>query len=160
MSEMPGMECRVLAMMSLTLKPGSCPPSPGLAPCATLICISSALTRYSVVTPKRPEATCLVLLESEMPSVDEWKRASSSPPSPVLERAPSLFIASARASCASLLRAPNDIAPVTKCLTMDSTGSTSLRSMGALACLKSKKSRMKMGSSFSSAIFVYFLNSW
>ena len=29
------------------------PPSPGLAPCAILIWISSALTRYSLVTPKR-----------------------------------------------------------------------------------------------------------
>jgi hypothetical protein len=43
-----------------TLWPGSCPPSPGFAPCATLIWIMSALTRYSVVTPKRPEATCLM----------------------------------------------------------------------------------------------------
>ena len=31
-----------------TLCPGSWPPSPGLAPCAILICSSSALTRYSV----------------------------------------------------------------------------------------------------------------
>jgi len=29
-------------------------------PCAILICIMSELTRYSVVTPKRPEATCLI----------------------------------------------------------------------------------------------------
>ena len=68
MSDMPGMAFRVLAMMSFTLKPGSCPPSPGFAPCATLICISSAFTRYSAVTPKRPDAICLVLLESETPS--------------------------------------------------------------------------------------------
>ena len=53
---MPGMALRVFAMISFTLKPGNCPPSPGLAPCATLICISSAFTRYSAVTPKRPEA--------------------------------------------------------------------------------------------------------
>ena len=32
MSEMPGMEWRVLAITSSTLNPGSCPPSPGLAP--------------------------------------------------------------------------------------------------------------------------------
>ena len=72
MSEMPGMALRVLAMMSFTLKPGNCPPSPGLAPCATLICISSAFTRYSAVTPKRPLAICLVLLDSETPSTSEW----------------------------------------------------------------------------------------
>ena len=65
---MPGMELRVFAMIELTLKPGSWPPSPGFAPWATLIWISSALTRYSAVTPKRPEATCLVLLDSETPS--------------------------------------------------------------------------------------------
>ena len=47
-------------MLASTLWPGNCPPSPGLAPCATLICIMSELTRYSVVTPKRPEATCLI----------------------------------------------------------------------------------------------------
>ena len=45
MSDMPGIEWRVLAMTSSTLNPGSCPPSPGFAPCATFICISSALTR-------------------------------------------------------------------------------------------------------------------
>ena len=47
--------------------PGSWPPSPGLAPCAILICSSWALTRYSLVTPKRPEATCLMALFLESP---------------------------------------------------------------------------------------------
>src|SRR6516164_1813079 len=47
-------------MILSTLRPGSWPPSPGFAPCAILICRSSALTRYSVVTPNRPEATCLI----------------------------------------------------------------------------------------------------
>ena len=98
MSEMPGMEWRVLAITSFTLNPGSCPPSPGFAPCATFICISSAFTRYSVVTPKRPDATCFVLLESDTPSTSVWKRSLSSPPSPVFERAPSLFMAMAMAS--------------------------------------------------------------
>ena len=32
MSDIPGIEWRVLAMTSSTLKPGSCPPSPGFAP--------------------------------------------------------------------------------------------------------------------------------
>ncbi len=40
--------------------PGSWPPSPGLAPWAILICRSSAFVRYSDVTPKRPDATCLI----------------------------------------------------------------------------------------------------
>jgi hypothetical protein len=47
-------------MYSETLPPGSWPPSPGLAPWAILIWIWSALTRYSAVTPKRPDATCLI----------------------------------------------------------------------------------------------------
>ena len=46
--------------------PGSWPPSPGLAPWAILIWMSSALTRYSEVTPKRPEATCLMALRREV----------------------------------------------------------------------------------------------
>ena len=154
MSEMPGMEWRVLAITSSTLKPGSWPPSPGFAPCATLICISSALTRYSVVTPKRPDATCLVLLESETPWMLAWKRSLSSPPSPVFERVPSSFIAKQIASCASLDRAPKLIAPATKCLTMALMGSTSARSIGVAARLKSKKSRMKMASSLPSTNLV------
>ena len=54
-------------MVASTLTPMSWPPSPGLAPWATLIWISSPETRYSAVTPKRAEATCLV--EAVMPSV-------------------------------------------------------------------------------------------
>ncbi len=156
MSEMPGMEWRVLAMTSFTLKPGNCPPSPGLAPWATLICISSALTRYSVVTPKRPLATCLVLLDSEMPSTTVWKRSESSPPSPVLERPPSLFMARQIASWASFESAPNDMAPATKCFTISLTGSTSSMLMGWR--LKPKKSRMKTGFCCSSTIFDHSLN--
>src|SRR3546814_10101530 len=49
----PGVAWRSRAMNSVTLKPGSWPPSPGLAPCATLISISSHAPRYSAVTPKR-----------------------------------------------------------------------------------------------------------
>src|SRR5439155_24589372 len=41
--------------------------SPGLAPWAILICSSSELTRYSIVTPKRPEATCLMALRRQSP---------------------------------------------------------------------------------------------
>ena len=66
-SPTPGVECRVLAIHGYTLWPGSWPPSPGLAPCAILICRSSALTRYSLVTPKRPDATCLMAERRESP---------------------------------------------------------------------------------------------
>src|SRR6187549_121455 len=47
-------------MLSSTFLPGSSPPSPGFAPCAILICSSSALARYWMVTPKRPDAICLI----------------------------------------------------------------------------------------------------
>ena len=56
----PGVDILVWAIHGYTLPPGRCPPSPGFAPCAILIWISSALIRYSLVTPKRPEATCLI----------------------------------------------------------------------------------------------------
>src|SRR6266705_3458477 len=69
MSPTPGTEKRSRAMYSETLWPGSWPPSPGFAPCAILICSWSALTRYSAVTPKRAEATCLILERSESPSL-------------------------------------------------------------------------------------------
>jgi hypothetical protein len=63
----PGMEWRIFAMYSDTLCPGSCPPSPGLAPWAILIWMSSAFTRYSAVTPNRPAATCLMADRIESP---------------------------------------------------------------------------------------------
>lgn len=50
----------------LTLYPGSSPPSPGLAPWAILIWSSSALARYSIVTPNLPEAT---YMEKKTPNV-------------------------------------------------------------------------------------------
>src|SRR6478609_9589484 len=103
----PGVECRVRAMTASTLCPGSWPPSPGFAPCEILIWSSSALTMYSAVTPNRADATCLIALLRSVP-----KRAGSSPPSPLLLRPPSRFMAMASVSCASALRDPNDIAPV------------------------------------------------
>src|SRR4029079_5659216 len=63
----PGVEWRTLAMVLSTLCPGNWPPSPGFAPCAILICITSELTRYSAVTPKRPEATCLIAERIQLP---------------------------------------------------------------------------------------------
>src|SRR3954447_12206181 len=121
----PGVECRVLATHGYTLWPGSWPPSPGLAPCAILIWISSELTRYSLVTPNRPEATCLMALRLLSPLGKGLNRAEASPPSPVLLAPASRFIAMASVSCASPLIEPYDIAPVANRLTIDSTGSTS-----------------------------------
>src|ERR1700688_4575994 len=113
----PGVEYRVLAIHGYTLFPGSWPPSPGLAPCAILICRSSALTRYSLVTPNRPEATCLMALRRQSPFGSTTYRSASSPPSPVLDLPPKRFIAMARVSWASLEIEPYDIAPVAKRLT-------------------------------------------
>ncbi len=72
-----------MAIRPVTLKPGSWPPSPGLAPCATLISISRQLLRYSAVTPKRPEAICLIAEEALSPLARGLARAGSSPPSPL-----------------------------------------------------------------------------
>src|SRR2546421_12506070 len=108
----PGVEYRVLAIHGYTLCPGSCPPSPGLAPWAILICRSSALVRYSEVTPNRPEATCLMALRRRSPLASGTNRTGSSPPSPVLDLPPIRFIAIARVSCASAEIEPYDMAPV------------------------------------------------
>ena len=150
------MEWRVLAMTSFTLNPGSCPPSPGLAPCAIFICISSAFTRYSAVTPKRPEATCLMALRMEVPSGSGWKREASSPPSPVLLRPWMVFMAIAIASWASLLIDPKDMAPVTKRRRIFSTGSTCSMDIGLRR--NPKKSRRKIGFSLLSTKWVNSLN--
>src|SRR6266536_2838266 len=107
MSPTPGVVRRVLAIHGYTFRPGNSPPSPGLAPCAILIWSSLALTRYWLVTPKRPEATCLMAEFLESPrSLDQWYRSGSSPPSPVLLLPPRRFMAMASASCASLLIDP------------------------------------------------------
>ena len=75
-------------------------------------------------TPKRPEATCLIF--DRRSSV---KRTGSSPPSPVFERPPMRFIATASVSCASRESEPSDIAPVEKRLTISAAGSTSSSGM-------------------------------
>src|ERR1700729_2892473 len=121
MSPTPGVEYRVLAIHGYTLCPGSWPPSPGLAPWAILICRSSALTRYSLVTPKRPDATCLTALRRKSPLGSGRYRDASSPPSPVLDRPPMRFMAMARVSCASAEIDPYDMAPVEKRRTIEDT---------------------------------------
>ena len=138
----PGMQCLVAAMTASTLCASNCPPSPGLAPCATFICISSALTRYSAVTPNLPEAICLTLDDRSFPSMSS-NLFGSSPPSPVLLCAPMEFMASAMVSCASLLMAPKDMPSATKRLIMLSADSTSFKGMG-LDGLKSIMLRMNM----------------
>ena len=129
----PGVEWRTAAMFLSTLWPGSWPPSPGLAPCAILIWMSSALTRYSAVTPKRPEATCLIAERIESPLASGLKRSASSPPSPVFDLPPMRFIAIASVVCASRLIEPKLIAPVAKRLTISLAGSTSSSGTGLSA---------------------------
>ena len=68
--------------------------------------MSSAFTKYSLVTPNRPDATCLIALRLESPFESGMKRSGSSPPSPVLLLAPMRFIAMAKVSCASWLIEP------------------------------------------------------
>ncbi|CAB4935391.1 unannotated protein [freshwater metagenome] len=63
--------------------------------------MSSALTRYSLVTPKRPDATCLIADRFESPFGIGMNRSGSSPPSPVFDFAPSRFMAIASVSWAS-----------------------------------------------------------
>ncbi|OUZ01348.1 hypothetical protein B0172_04573 [Mycobacterium avium subsp. paratuberculosis] len=53
------------------------------------------------MTPNRPEATCLMALRRQLPSGSRSKRLTSSPPSPLLDRPPSRFMAMASVSCAS-----------------------------------------------------------
>ncbi len=90
-----------------------------------------------MVTPKRAEATCLIALRRQSPLASRSKRASSSPPSPVLDFPPMRFIAIASVSCASLLMDPNDIAPVAKRFTISLAGSTSSIGTGLSASLNS-----------------------
>ena len=93
------------------------------------------MTRYSVVTPNRPEATCLIAERFESPFGIGLKRSASSPPSPVFDLPPMRFIAIASVVCASRLIEPKLIAPVAKRLTISAAGSTSSSGTGAAAGL-------------------------
>mmetsp|Transcript_8570 Transcript_8570/g.17123 ORF Transcript_8570/g.17123 Transcript_8570/m.17123 type:complete len:203 (+) Transcript_8570:1771-2379(+) len=159
MSVTPGLLSLRVAMYLSILGPGSWPPSPGLAPCASLISIWLAVIKYSGDTPKRPEATCLILdvgtspflrprrwgkvgeLPSSSTSVMGRKRCSSSPPSPLLLLPPKRFRAMASVSCASRESAPRDMPPVQNLRTTSSSGSTSSMEMGLRSDLMSIKSR-------------------
>ena len=146
-------------MAPVTFSPGSSPPSPGLAPWAILISSCSAAARYAGVTPKRPEATCLMReaatsptrrprrpgYRSEVPPSPTRSsgtaRAGSSPPSPELDLPPIRFMAMASTSWASGDRAPSDIPPVQKRCRMAVAGSTSSRGNGVRSLWGSRRSR-------------------
>src|SRR5208283_397227 len=125
MSRVLGLQCRNLAIYSVTLAEGRCPPSPGFAPWATFISISAAEAKNVGVTPNLPDATCFMALFLML-----QYRDGSSPPSPLLLLIPSLLHASAIASCASGDSAPTDIAPDTNFLSMRSSVSTFSMAIG------------------------------
>ena len=125
-------------MPASTLVPGSSPPSPGFDPWAILISICFADTRYWLVTPKRPLATCFMLHSRSLP-----KRSLCSPPSPVPDLPPIRFMAIASVSWTSWLSEPKDIEPVENRRRMAATGSTSDNGTGAPdRGLKSSRPRM------------------
>ena len=97
------------------------------------------------MTPKRPEATCLILEFKLRPSGCTLKRLRFSPPSPELDLAPIEFIASAIVSCASLESEPKLMAPTLKRLTIASAGSTSERSTFGRSDLNSQIERSVVG---------------
>ena len=66
------------------------------------------------MTPKRPDATCLIAERIESPFGSGLKRSDSSPPSPVFDLPPMRFMAMASVVCASREIEPNDMAPVAK----------------------------------------------
>ena len=127
--------------------PGRCPPSPGFAPCAILIWISFALTRYALVTPNLPDATCLIAEH-----FSESNLSGSSPPSPELDFPPSLFIAIAIHSCASFEIEPYDIAPVLNLLTISEALSTSSSGIPPFLSYSKSRSPLKLRSFLSSLI--------
>ncbi len=128
------------------MNPGSCPPSPGFAPCATLISISRHAFRYSAVTPNRPDAICLIDEFALSPFARGFARAGSSPPSPLSLRAPIRFIAIDSVSCASGLSAPSEIPGASRRLRISVMLSTSSTGIGATPSRrKSSRSRSATG---------------
>ena len=121
--------------------------------------MSSAFTKYSLVTPNLPEATCLIELRFESPLASGVNREGSSPPSPVFDLAPRRFIAMARVSWASCEIEPYDIAPVEKRLTMLAIDSTSSTEIGVRVVVSNSKRPRKVmrAALWSSTAFVYRL---
>ena len=93
------------------------------------------------VTPNLPEATCLTLEFALSPLARGVNLSSSSPPSPLHEAPPILFIAIAKVSCASFDKAPIDILPVPNLFLISVTDSTSSNGIDSLFDLKPNKSR-------------------
>ena len=85
----------------------------------------SEFVKYSAVTPNLPDATCLIADLIESPLDIGINLSTSSPPSPVFDFPPILFIAIAKLVWASLLIEPKDIAPVANLFTISLAGSTS-----------------------------------
>ena len=156
----PGVEWRTSAIHGQTLWPGSWPPSPGLAPWAILIWISSALTKYSLVTPNLPEAACLIADRRRSPFSSGVYLLESSPPSPVFDLAPIRFMAIANVSWASAEIDPYDIAPVENVFMISLAGSTSLIGIGSLTPDLNLNNPRRVARSLacSSTRFVYSLN--
>ena len=109
--------------------------------------MSSAETRYSLVTPNRPLATCLTALRRS----GSRSRSESSPPSPELDRPPSVFIATASVSCASIEIDPYDMAPVENRRTIADAGSTSSIGIDGRASRRSRNSPRSVAASAESA---------
>ena len=141
----PLVECRRRAIRSVTFIPGSWPPSPGFAPCATLISSSSHWFRYSAVTPNLPDATCLIFADGLSPFGSGTKCAGSSPPSPESDFAPIRFIATFNVLCASGDKAPSDMPGVTNRLRIDVIDSTCSNGIGSPIGLIASRSRRWIG---------------
>ena len=97
------------------------------------------------MTPKRPEAICLIFADGLSPFGSGWKWAGSSPPSPVSDLAPIRFIATLSALCASGPSAPSDMPGVTKRLRIEVMDSTSSSGTEGPTGLKSSRSRRWIG---------------
>ena len=122
----PGVAWRSLAIISVTLKPGSWPPSPGLAPWATLISISRQLVEIFGGDAEAARGDLLdrgVGVVAVRPRLDS--ASGSSPPSPESDLAPMRFMAMLSVPCASGDSAPSDMPGVTKRLRISVMRSTS-----------------------------------
>ena len=102
--------------------------------------MSSLFTRYSLVTPNRPEAACLMADRRRSPLASGTYRRESSPPSPVFDLPPMRFMAMAKVSWASDEIDPYDMAPVENRATILETGSTSSMGIGARSPVRNRNS--------------------
>ena len=101
------------------------------------------------MTPNRPLAICLMALHLLSPFGSGTYRSGSSPPSPLLLMPPRRFMAMARASWASWLMEPKDMAPLTNRLTISLSGSTSSSGTGSTVLKRSRPRRVLCARSWS-----------